>query len=64
MKAHAVEILNAVNIPFYYYSIPFFNRREFPMLGFLEMATRRIPNRTAIAMRFSKNCMGQPYSTI
>lgn len=43
------EIANsAPSIPFYYYHIPILTGADFPMIDFMEMAAKRIPNFTGI----------------
>lgn len=43
----------APNTPFYYYNIPFLTGVNFPLLSFLEMASRRIPNFAGLKNSFT-----------
>lgn len=43
----------AADTPFYYYNIPFLTGVNFPLLSFLEMASRRIPNFAGLKNSFT-----------
>ncbi len=43
----------AAETPFYYYNIPFLTGVNFPLLSFLEMASRRIPNFAGLKNSFT-----------